>query len=406
MPSKPVTEIAVVARGGHATGVAWVQGVADFVSGWNASGSGPGWRVVFYHDTGEGDSPGVLSRSRGRHRPDGLIGRADHLVPYLAEVEVPAVAIEDPFDLIGPPNTASVLLDNVAIGRMAAEHLLEREYAHHAFLGMPGWWSDQRRDGYVERLRESGHACLSRQVEPLDPASLPDLTAWTDQLPRRTAILAASDWLALSYLELVRRTDRKVPQDLAVLGVDNHPLYGPFAAVSLSSVNPNLHAVGYEAARMLAAHLGGDDQTGRRLYVQPSGVEERDSTASLLHGDETLDRALRMIRDFEQWPVTLDDVADAVGLSRRALERHFKSAMGRPPGDVLRESRRQLALSLLTTTTLPMLSVAMRCGFSTAGNFSRAFHADVGQMPSAVRAKSKAHGRTGRDKSEAFSRST
>ena len=163
------------------------------------------------------------------------------------------------------PSFAAVRTDNVGIGRLAARHFLSRRFASFAYCGYRRvLFSDLRRDGYARELKANGfRTAIFRPV--YDPArrygrgvllgehlgvspDAAELAAWLARLPRPLAVFCCDDVRAAEVLRLARRRCLRVPDDVAVLGVDDDPSYCMFSSPRLSSVDPDAHGIGVAAA--------------------------------------------------------------------------------------------------------------------------------------------------------------
>ena len=379
-------QIDVVADGVSPMWFDWIRGVAE------------------YADSRNGHRPHVerwqlaLRDGRSTHLPDqlaespsiGVIGRGDQSsfqqgLDRLRQnrldrgQSVPAaVVVMQSVHGRRPEALPCVAFHDPMIGELAADHLHPLG-GPWVFFGLEEKWSVEREGGFRRRLAELGVDVEDRSQLRVSRNKHDDYHGWASvdallaDLPRPCTVFAAADWIALGLLEGCQRLEIAVPEDLAVLGVDNQAFRCQYAPVPLSSVDPNSRTVGTAAARLLDALLDGASSPDGPVRVPPAGVVERRSTQRVLHGDAAVDRALRLMRDPKEWPLTAQDIAEAVGLSRRALERRFLKRLARTPGELLRECRLDAARKLVRETETPMIEIAVRCGFSSAGNFSRAY---------------------------------
>lgn len=281
-------------------------------------------------------------------------------------------------------NLPSVLPDDAAIGRTAYEYFRDRGFRHFGFCGHPAaWWSRARERAFAAAAAEDGLACLTAHVADDVPAD------WIRSLPLPAAILAANDRYAWHAVDACRDVGLRVPEDVAILGVDNDVLLTDMVRPTLSSVRPASFTVGYEAGRMLADLLQGAKASSRPLLVPPDGVVTRHSTDVLVIDDETALAAARFIRENAAGPISVDDVVDAAATGRRTLERRFKAALGRSLHDELRRVRLERAMQLLRDTDLDMPAVAERCGFSGQARFSTVFRRETGSTPTEFRRRAR-----------------
>ena len=220
-------------------------------------------------------------------------------------------------------------------GRMAAEHLLEKGFRHYAFVGMPHRvWSDRREQGFSERIGEAGFTAHVYQP----PRRNRDrqwgveqgiLAAWLNDLPKPLGLMACNDDRGREVLEACRAARLQVPEEIAVVGVDNDSLLCDLATPPLSSVVFNAERGGYEAAALLEKMMSGQVKKPRRIVVEPLYVVSRHSTDVLALDDPEIITAMRFIRNHAGQRIRVRDVAEFVGFSRRTLEVRFQKALGR-----------------------------------------------------------------------------
>jgi LacI family transcriptional regulator len=184
-----------------------------------------------------------------------------------------------------------------------------------------------------------------------------------------------------------------VPDELAVLGVDNDELLCDLADPPLSSVIPDTRRTGYEAARLLEAMMAGERVPPVAHLVSPLGVATRQSTDVLATDDGDLSAAVRFIREHATEGIRVEDVLRAVPLSRRALEARFKQQLGRTPHQEVLRLRIERVKELLAETDLSLTAIAHRTGYAHVEYLSVAFKRETGVPPSVYRAQVRQPGR-------------
>jgi LacI family transcriptional regulator len=263
-----------------------------------------------------------------------------------------------------------VHVDDAAIGREGAEHLLGQGYRHFAFISIRGEnWSQRRAQSFAQRVETAGFACehhivarhTARQQSWKD--SGPELATWLVGLPKPSGLMIASDQLGPFTLETCRTNRLVVPDDLGVLGVDNDEPLCEISDPPLSSVWPNHRQVGYEAARQLDMLMRDGPRSQGPSLVRPKGVQARMSTDMLTVDDKHVARSLRYIREHACDAIDVDQVVKRVPLSRSVLQRRFREALGRSIHGELIRVRLARARELLEDTDLPMAEIAERTGF-------------------------------------------
>lgn len=279
-----------------------------------------------------------------------------------------------------------VYSDEAAIAMAAANHLIDQGFRHLAYCGVATTWSDLRQEAFCTHASSCGvtvDAFSSTRIAPpgMHLDDVPVLGRWIESLPKPVGVMAAYDVRALEVLEAVRSLGLEVPDDVAVIGVDDDEVLCELAVPHLSSIAHNLQCIGYEAAKMLAAEMAGGPTPSGPLFVPPIGVIVRRSTDILAIDDPELRRALRLIRARACHRLAPDDVADVTSLCRRSLERHFVKLLGRSIHDEIMRTKLLAAKRLLTETDLKLAAIAARCDFAHAAQFCNVFKKTFGITP-------------------------
>ena len=196
--------------------------------------------------------------------------------------------------------------------------------------------------------------------------------------------MVCSDQRGPEVLESCRRADVVVPDEIAVVGVDNDEPLCDVANPPLSSVWPNHERVGFEAARVLARWMaGGAPPQIQRVSVR--GLVTRSSSAALAIGDRVVAQAMQLIRDRACEGISVDEIARSVAVSRSVLQRRFRALLDRPVSDMLIAARLRRARELLGETDLPLAFIAERAGFRHQEYLGAVFKRQVGQTPGQYR---------------------
>jgi LacI family transcriptional regulator len=276
-------------------------------------------------------------------------------------------------------------------GRMAAEHLLEKGFRHYAFVGIHNRvWSDRREVGFVARIAEAGfHTMVYRS-----PRRKRDrqwgveqgiLSSWLSGLPKPLGLMACNDDRGREVLEACRAAHLRVPEEIAVIGVDNDSLLCDLASPPLSSVVFNAERGGYEAAAHLERMMAGEDRQPRQIVVEPLYVVSRHSTDMLALDDPDVSTALRFIRRRAGHRVHVSEIAESVGLSRRTLEVRFRKALGRSLNAEIQRVRMEKVKQLLSETDWPLAKVAESAGYTDCSYLHQVFKEQVGMTPAKYR---------------------
>ena len=337
-------------------------------------------------EQGRGDDPPPwLAGWKG----DGIIARIEtpRIARAVVKTGVPAVDLSAA-RLV--PALPWVETNDEEIAQIAADHLLERGFKRFAFCGDARFnWSVWRQHHFVARLRAAGQECAVYQ--PI--ASARDVAAeagalarWLRKLPKPVGVMACYDIRGQQVLDACRGAGLAVPDDIAVIGVDNDALLCDLASPPLSSVIPNAHRAGYEAAALLDRLMQGKRVPAAAHLIQPLGIAERQSTDVLAVDDRAIVQAVRMIREHACEGINVSDVLKTVPLSRRVLEQRFQKLLGRTPREEILQVRLARVKQLLGETELALYQIAERTGFEHVEYLSVVFKREMGVTPSAWRA--------------------
>jgi len=305
---------------------------------------------------------------------------------------LPTVHIGDPLSSL---TIAQVNNDNVAIGQMAAAYFTSRGYRHLAYYARVGTEVDQRWAGYDAGLRKKGLSCHALDAHPGHPAhprpGKPSLRRenekvrlWLSALPKPVAILCVSDNAALVVAEHCRELGIVVPDEIALLGVDNDIPVCALAAPPLSSIQIAGERMGYIAAELLDAMMTERKAAGI-INLPPIRVVSRRSTDTVVASDPLVARALSYMRQNFADADCNNDFFSSLRCSRRTVERKFRAATGLSPAQAWLRFRLEEAERLLVDTEFSVEYVADRCGFSDIRQLQVAFRKVLKQTPSQFR---------------------
>ncbi len=315
--------------------------------------------------------------------PDGIIAYvADQwLLRVARRRSVPLV--DTALSELAAPMTVS--LDNDVVGRLAAEHLTQAGLKHFGYCGVAGRIaSEQRRVAFAAALEQRPLASFSEPISEGE-SSLDSLSDWLKQLPKPVGLLVFDDKLGERVLTACRWVSLSVPQQVAVLGIGDDELMCEVSWPTLSSIRLPTPKLGYEAAKLLAQVMNGNRIKTPHLKLEPTAVVARGSTDLVAVEDALVKSAIQFIRARAGDLIGAEQVAQALGVSRRTLDRRFVQALGRSVREEMARGRMQLARRLLADNSRPIAEVARGCGYGTPASFSRAFRQHSGHWPSAYR---------------------
>jgi LacI family transcriptional regulator len=334
---------------------------------------------------------------------DGILARVGNnkMVAAILKMRIPVVDLRGVISGTGLP---SVGVDHLKVARLAVDHFLERGFKRFGFCGLPRGvnpYMDELSDLFVGQLADAGYACnvfqahrgphrgeawesqQSRREQWRDQQI--GIAQWIQTSPKPLAILACHNNRALQVLDACRRANVLVPEEVAVISAENDEHLCELAVPPLTSVDQNPSRIGYEAAALLERLMNGESPPKQRLLIPPSGVITRVSTDLLAIEDPQVARALRFIRECACEGIRPKDVVDQVPLSRVALGKRFKAAVGHTIGEEIQRVQVRLVQELLSQTELPIKQIARRAGFHYSEYMIRLFQSFTGQTPGVYR---------------------
>ena len=302
---------------------------------------------------------------------------------------------------------STIRTDYSAIGTLAAEHFLAHRFVNFGFCGYRHvTFSDLRRNAFVRVLEERGfrpniyrppYLPNRNQPTPAQQLGLTEgplgeaedaecLSTWLRRLPKPVAVFCCDDFRASDVARLCKRLRLGVPDDVAILGVDNDPVYCMFSSPRLSSIDPDALALGHAAAELLHRQLS-SRKAHRPLArtIPPKGIVMRASTDSYPGAPDWFADAMSYIENEIRTGLSASDVFRHVGYSRTLVERVFRKVLGKTVQEEIAEVRIRAAKQLLRTTAMPIKDIAAETGYRSIEYFTRKFKAAVGHPPAAYR---------------------
>jgi LacI family transcriptional regulator len=337
--------------------------------------------------------PSWLARWKG----DGIIARIETpaIAKAVADTKLPVVDVSAARHL---PNIPWVETDDQAIADIAADHLMSRGFRELAFCGDRHFnWAILRCEHFVRIVQRSGGKChvyesssAGRSSDSAWDREQQRLTRWVASLPRPVGIMTCYDIRAQQLLDVCRELNIAVPEEIAVIGVDNDRLLCDLCEPPLSSVMPDTHRTGFIAASLLDKQMSGEKVAPQAYLIPPLGVQTRRSTDIMAIDDPHIAGALRFIRENACSGIQIRDLLREIPLSRRVLESRFKQRIGRTPHEEIMRIRMERVKILLVETDLPLRSVAKRTGFNYIEYLNEAFKKYTGTTPGKYRKEASA----------------
>jgi LacI family transcriptional regulator len=317
---------------------------------------------------------------------DGVISRIENakIAKAVADLGVPAV------DLRGshrPAGGAMLDTDPRIVTRMAAEHFLDIGFRNFAYIGYPGVdFSERRIVAFQDYLTSRGMVVhvytphlpshLSTDIlgwearGELEGASIAE---WLQSLPRPLAVLACNDVRGRQIIDACIRSDLSVPEEVAVIGVDDDEVICELSNPPLSSVQPDTLRLGYEGAALLDSMMNGGPPPVDTIFIPPKGIAHRLSSEAAAVDDREVAAAMQLIRDHACEGMTVQDVVTRLHISRSTLERRFQAAFARSPSTEIERVRMSRAKLLLMETRYKLSKIAAITGYGSASQFATAF---------------------------------
>lgn len=336
-----------------------------------------GWRFYTYRGI-----PQITEAQLKKWNGAGVIGRlSPELIQLLEYRGIPGVNVKSDYEHLP---VHSVLMDNLHIGRMAAEYFIEKGFRHFASTAwsIKGISGITKMNAFRDTLHEHGY-----EMTILESQS--DINNLRRLLPlekgHSVGVYAPQDFLGRMVIDASLNSGLRVPEDVSVLSTDNGPFICEMLTPTMSSMELGAERIGYQAASILDRLIQGEHPPIEATLIRPERIIERQSTEVMVMGDELVARALRFIQDNAASPITVNDLTSALFCNRRVLEIRFKNEVGRTLHQEIRRSRIQRACKLLRETDMLIEVLAEACGYSNRERFNAAFRTEMGKTPSVYR---------------------
>ena len=337
------------------------------------------WMFVRETPYWEKDSRNMRERLK---QVNGIILIEGPLLDEIRRLRIPCVVSNYLTEKIeGLPNIVS---DHRAMGEMAARHLIERGFKHFGFCGYPGlFWSDQRLEGFERVVTQAG-GIVDHYVPPIAGGRLQrtkeqkSLELWLKALPKPVGLMACIDERGQQVAEVCNSASLMIPDQVAIIGVNNDELACTLSNIPTSSVAISAEQSGFEAAACLHSLMLGQRLKTDKILVHPTHVVVRLSTNIIAVADPHVAHAVNFIQNACKKPLYVNDVAKAVGLSRRVLEKRFRVSLNRTIHEQIRKSRISVITQMLIDSAMSVSEIALSTGFSDATHIARYFRTETG----------------------------
>lgn len=377
--------VALLVESSLNSGRLMLRGIAEY-----ARQAGP-WSI--YHEPGHFQN--VLPDWMADWQGDGIIARVRNraVAKRYLKMGFPLVDILGDVADMGIP---LVQVDNRAIAELAANHLIGHGFREFAYCGIRGpLWSQQRRDVFRELIGGAGYELHCHQLPSFhgrawySEAELDRLAQWIAGLRKPIGIMAGNDWAGQKVLEACRRIGALVPEEIAVVGVDNDEAICEISDPMLSSIVAKHDRVGFHAAQLLDQLMQGERPPSEPLTVGVPSIVVRRSTTVEAISDRDVVAAVRYIRENACGGIRAEDIARHVALSYSTLKRRFQRVLSRSIHDEIARVRMTRVRELLAETEMSVTQIARATGFSHPEYLGAVFKTHAGMTPKQFRQEAK-----------------
>jgi LacI family transcriptional regulator len=344
---------------------------------------------LFYRETMGTDGILQWAKEWGAH---GIIGQLynDSEVEKFVQAGIPVIAQDFKERFKEIPNITGNYHET---GKIGAEYFLKKGFKHFAFYGFKNIvWSRERAEGYEKRLQEAGYEVhyfehrksRSRDLWYYKPSSL---SRWLKALPKPIALMTCDDNQGQHITEACRHAGIRIPEEVAVLGVDNDEMLCTFSDPPLSSISLDTEKGGYETARLIEQLIKHGNHDFYDIIVKPTQVVTRQSTNIYATNDKYIATALRYIHQNVDKNLNVEQVLEQVPLSRRSLEKRFQQITGYPVYEYIYSLRIEKFTQKLLETDMTIFEIALDLGLNDSKNIARQFKQIKGCTPVEYRKK-------------------
>jgi len=319
---------------------------------------------------------------------DGIITRHIENIDELLKLNIPVVYAGDDKIVPGIPN---IITDHAQASKIAAEHLLDKGFSNFAFCGFSDYkWSIEREKAFVKNINDAGYECKVqlhsyKSIKNNWNKKIEGLTQWLETMPKPTGIMTCSDFRSLHVLEACKIAKLNIPEDIAIIGVDNDDLICELSSPPLSSVAINTERAGYEAAEILDKMMDTGKTPEIIIPASATRVIHRQSTDILDVSDAEVAKAIMFIRLNARTLLQVDDVVNVTDISRRSLEQRFKAAINKSIYQEIRKHNVNHICKILAESNMSINDIAIKSGHPTIGNLARYFKQETNMSPSKYR---------------------
>lgn len=284
-----------------------------------------------------------------------------------------------------------VYTDNQMISQIAFNHLYESGFRNMAFCNIKAnetnGWANERSRFFQEsaRQKDCNHFLFEQTKNYRNREELiQKISTWLQNLPKPCGLMAANDSRARIVLEACRKSTIRVPEDLAVIGVDDDPLMCELSNPPLSSIIQGTDQLGYEACKLLDRMMDGKMNIKSKV-IPPRGIKIRHSSDVIALNDKLISEAITFIRKNAYSGIQVEDVSRFSQISRSTLEKKFKRELNQTVHETITTVKFKKACELLKESSLSIQDISFKCGFNTVQYMSKVIKDRTGKTPKSIR---------------------
>ncbi|MCK4999671.1 MAG: DNA-binding transcriptional regulator [Anaerohalosphaera sp.] len=342
------------------------------------------YRVPGMHRCDAGEKAPSLKKLK-EWGANGIIMREPHNIEQLKELKLPAIIC--PYLRKPMPNVITIDGDHEAEGRMAAMYYIDRAFKNVAYVGLDDFaWSHGLARSFRKTADEAGvKAHVYHQPKKKSQRSWINeeriLSEWLLGLEKPVGVFACTDERGRDCLQAASNAGLAVPDEVAVLGLDNDDMVCEITTPAMSSIIRSTETAGYRAAAMLDEQIRSGKRATGKVIIDPVRVVSRQSTDIFAIEDDEVAKAVSFIRTMALGNINVDDTVEVTTLSRRMLELRFKRSLGRSIAAEIRRVKLSEARKMLIETDFSVAKIAEKSGFTTVAYFSNFFSSAQGISP-------------------------
>ena len=348
---------------------------------------------AFYTAREEREEAAAILNYIEKLKPQGAISNDSKLGYKIYRLGIPTIFASN-ISIEPIKNAPRFIVDNESAVKLAVEHFTNRGFYNFAYCGYKNcWWAEERGRIFKKMMAEAGfevsiHYEANIQKEGFLREKQKILVNWLRSLPKHVGLLAGNDQIGQEVAEMCKIAGIRVPDEIAILGVDNDELICELTDPPMSSVALAAKEAGHQVACQLDKMMQGKEISAQEIIVKPTYVVSRQSTNIIATEDKLVAEAIQFINVNYTRLIQVSDVISELAVSRRCLEQKFKKVVGRSIHEEIIRVRIEQIAKLLVETDLPIHQIAAKFGYTSLDNhMSRCFRAEKKMTPQAYRKK-------------------